>query len=454
MSNDSLSGAQEILRLNKKIGRTVKARMFFGTPYILTTDPALVKHLLLRKPSHYVKSETVTKLLAPILGSRGIFIIESGPKHRMMRRAIMPSFHASSLLKLGKWFLLEADKIAEKWVTLARSSKKPCVVDVFSDVTRMSFDVIVWTVFGGEGMTEVENQHLYDLYKVAMKKPIVDYKGFVLMRLLPFITSSRFASMSKEMYEIKKMIKVLVLRAKLRHEQQGEESSSSSDSVKPLVHTLLGDAFDLEESVDCVLTFLGAGQATSAVTACWLLYVIAKRPEYQEKIAAELIEAKFDAKSESSLERVNECRMLDNVCKETLRLHPPLSYAVRTVRVDDEMNGIELPRGYNVRVAMKAMQLDPEFWGDDSFEFVPERWEKPSEKIRERMSWLPFLYGERSCIGNRFAMLEIKACVACVVSRLELSVDARDPPARAKTSLGTPQDMNIYVKLRKPSVTE
>ena len=63
-----------------------------------------------------------------------------------------------------------------------------------------------------------------------------------------------------------------------------------------------------------------------------------------------------------------------------------------------------------------------EFWGEDAAAFKPERWLGDGDKKPRQtpFAWLAFLAGERSCIGQRFAMLEMKAVLATMLTRFEL----------------------------------
>jgi cytochrome P450 len=56
----------------------------------------------------------------------------------------------------------------------------------------------------------------------------------------------------------------------------------------------------------------------------------------------------------------------------------------------------------------------PKFWGDDVDVFRPERWldaaATQARAAKSPFAFLPFIAGSRSCIGSRFALLEMKVC--------------------------------------------
>ena len=58
-----------------------------------------------------------------------------------------------------------------------------------------------------------------------------------------------------------------------------------------------------------------------------ILYILAQRPDAQQKLRAELMEARVGATDESGrmdYDDLVKMPYLDAVCRETMRLHPPV----------------------------------------------------------------------------------------------------------------------------------
>jgi cytochrome P450 len=113
---------------------------------------------------------------------------------------------------------------------------------------------------------------------------------------------------------------------------------------------------------------------------------------------------------------------LNGVCNEVLRLFPTIPVTSRMAVRDTTVAGHHLPKGSIVMISPWATNRNPALWGPDAEDFVPERW-IDQETGRATMhggadnnySFLTFLHGPRSCIGERFARAELRALLAALV---------------------------------------
>ena len=129
------------------------------------------------------------------------------------------------------------------------------------------------------------------------------------------------------------------------------------------------------ELKDEILTLLTAGHETTGYTTSWALLEVARNPEVQEKILAEV-----------------ECLDLDNmplthvqsllpyswmVWQEALRLHPTVPGHIRQAETDITLGGkYKVPAGGLVIISQLMFAHSEEFWGSDVMSFRPERMEK------------------------------------------------------------------------------
>ncbi|KAF6758999.1 cytochrome P450 [Ephemerocybe angulata] len=136
---------------------------------------------------------------------------------------------------------------------------------------------------------------------------------------------------------------------------------------------------------------------------------------------------------------------LDAVMKETLRLYPPVPFVRRTCTkeasipytrtIPDNSNtpftslaSVRIPKGTTLFLSIAGCNRIRSLWGDDAGEWKPERWLESTQPYSKDVKipgahsgMLSFLGGGRSCIGYRFAMLEMKIILATVLSSLVFS---------------------------------
>jgi hypothetical protein len=86
-----------------------------------------------------------------------------------------------------------------------------------------------------------------------------------------------------------------------------------------------GERLSAEEMVDQVAIFFLAGHETSASALSWTLYLLARYPEWQERVAAE-VAGLPEAPGPGDIARLTLTR---DVFREALRLYPPVPMMVR-----------------------------------------------------------------------------------------------------------------------------
>ncbi|GJT43746.1 cytochrome P450 [Tanacetum coccineum] len=121
-----------------------------------------------------------------------------------------------------------------------------------------------------------------------------------------------------------------------------------------------------------------------AITMLWFIYELSKHPEVQERMAKE-IKAAINMKEEITnvvefAARVTEgtfenMQYLQAALTETVRLYPALPVDPKICFSDDVLpDGCSVTKGSVVAFTPYAMGKMKFIWGDDAYEFKPERW--------------------------------------------------------------------------------
>ncbi|OQE35356.1 hypothetical protein PENCOP_c013G07794 [Penicillium coprophilum] len=178
------------------------------------------------------------------------------------------------------------------------------------------------------------------------------------------------------------------------------------------------------------ITFLTAHEnAQQLITS--MFWQLGTRVDIQDRLRDEILTtAKMH--SDPSQEIINSLPYLTAVVLELLRLFPPVCQLINRVALQPAMLGGELPiaRGTFVGWNAWAVHSNPAVWGDDAREFRAERWGESVEEMQGRFrretvrgTYIPFNAHKRKCLGQGFALLQVKILLFVLLGRVSWVVD-------------------------------
>lgn len=192
---------------------------------------------------------------------------------------------------------------------------------------------------------------------------------------------------------------------------------------------------------DQALNILLAGRDTTASLLSWCLYLMARRPEVWHKLRAEILDNLGDGEDLSTItfESLKRCDYLRYVLNEVLRLYPSVPANMRYATKDTTLprgggpigeDPIVIRKGNLVTYHVFTTHRLRQYWGEDSEEFKPERWEQGASRGWE---YLPFNGGPRICLGQQYALTEAGYTLARLVQLYDTleNADIRpEPPVK------------------------
>ena len=101
---------------------------------------------------------------------------------------------------------------------------------------------------------------------------------------------------------------------------------------------------------------------------------------------------------------------------EVLRLYSPSISLYQTVHEETKLRNLILPTGVQLCLPAILVHHDCELWGDDANDFNPNRFaEGISKATKGQVSFFPFRWGPRTCIGQNFFMIEAKMILSVIL---------------------------------------
>ncbi|KQW43921.1 cytochrome P450 [Nocardioides sp. Root1257] len=169
------------------------------------------------------------------------------------------------------------------------------------------------------------------------------------------------------------------------------------------------------------ISMMFAGHHTSSGTASWALIELMRNPGVMKDVVAELDDLYADG-SEVSFQALRSIPQLEAALKETLRLHPPLIILMRVVQEEIELAGHVIPPGTVVAASPRVSNRIPEDFPEPE-RFDPTRYlDERQEDLQNRWTWIPFGAGKHRCVGNAFAMMQMKAIFSVILRDYEFEM--------------------------------
>jgi len=179
--------------------------------------------------------------------------------------------------------------------------------------------------------------------------------------------------------------------------------------------------FSADEITGMFISLMFAGHHTSAGTSSWTLIELIRHPEVYGDVLTELDELYADGQ-EVSFHALRSIPKLDNVVKETLRLHPPLIIVMRVAKGEFEVRGHPIHEGQMVACSLAVSNKIPEDFPDPE-RFDLDRYEKPEQAdLANRWTYIPFGAGRHRCVGAAFATMQIKAIFSVLLREYEFEM--------------------------------
>uniref|UniRef100_A0A0D9Z6U8 Cytochrome P450 n=1 Tax=Oryza glumipatula TaxID=40148 RepID=A0A0D9Z6U8_9ORYZ len=329
--------------------------------FLHVSRPDVVRDINLCVSLDLGKSSYLKATHEPLFG--GGILKSNGEAWAHQRKIIAREFFLDKVKGMVDLMVDSAQTLLKSWEEGIDKNGGTIDIKIDDDIRAYSADVISRTCFGS---SYIKGKNIFlkirELQK-AVSKPNV----------LAEMTGLRFFPIkrNKQAWELHKQVHKLILEIV---KESGEERN--------LLRAILLSASSSKDRV---------------------------REEVQEVCAGQPVDSQ-------SLQKMKNLTM---VIQETLRLYPAGAFVSRQALQELKFGGVHIPKGVNIYIPVSTMHLDPNLWGPDVKEFNPERFSNAQPQLH---SYLPFGAGARTCLGQGFAMAELKTLISLIISKFVLKL--------------------------------
>ncbi|XP_064293214.1 ultra-long-chain fatty acid omega-hydroxylase isoform X2 [Phalacrocorax carbo] len=406
-------------------------------PILRLFHPDTLRPVLLASAFIAPKDQLFYGFLKPWLGDG--LLLSRGQKWARHRHLLTPAFRWDILKSYVGIFNQSTHIMHAKWRAAARAAGGPAALEVLEQLSLLTLDTLQKCIFSHESHCQEQPSEYI--------KAILELSTLVVRRYhRPFhhpawlyrlsADGRRFAQACVTVHSFTAAV---VQRRRQALDRLGRQAwmeshqGRSMDFIDLLLLTKDEDGNTLsDEDISAEAdTFMFEGHDTTASGLAWLLYNLACHPEYQERCRQEVRELlKGRDVEEIEWEDLSHLPFTTMCIKESLRLHPPVSAVSRCCTEDITLrDGRVIPKGVICLMSIYGTHHNPDIWPDPQV-YNPLRFSPENSRGRSPLAFIPFSAGPRNCIGQSFAMAELKVVAALTVARFTIRLDAGRPTRR------------------------
>ncbi|KAM7277252.1 hypothetical protein ACFE04_019118 [Oxalis oulophora] len=357
----------------------------FGNPSIIVTTPETCRRVLMDdeafKPGWPVST-------MELIGKKS-FIGISYEEHKRLRRLTAAPVNGPEALSVYLHYIEEnVISALEKWAEMEQ-------IEFLTELRRLTFKIIMYIFLSEASDSVMKALELeYTALNHGVRSMAINVPGFAYHKAL------------------KARKNLVVILQSVVDERRSERQNKISRKRRDMMDSLLdvedehGRKLSDEEIIDVLIMYLNAGHESSGHTTMWATLLLQQHPEVFQKAKEEqerMLKKRPSGQKGLTLSEIRGMDYLDKVIDETLRYVTFSLTVFREAKMDVDINGYIVPKGWKVLVWFRSVHNDSEVYPNPR-EFNPSRWDGFTPKAG---AFLPFGAGSRLCPGNDLAKLEI-----------------------------------------------
>ncbi|KIP02197.1 hypothetical protein PHLGIDRAFT_122687 [Phlebiopsis gigantea 11061_1 CR5-6] len=448
-----------------KYGPVAKFYGPLGSRGLYVFDPKALNHIIVKdqmiyeEPRWFLSSNRMTfgpSLLATL-----------GEHHRRQRKLLNPVFSINHMRHMTPIFYRVVHRLKDAIHT--QIGEQPTEINMLEWMSRTALELVGQAGLGysfdplTNNVRNAYGQALKDLQPIQLELhhfrvliPYVQpYLHPAVVRFLSHFLPSRSMRRYRDIVNIMDKQSRYIYQSKKAALEKGEEAvvqqiGEGKDIMSILMKANLEasteEKLPEEEILSQMANLIFAATDTTSNALARILQILSEEQDVQDKVRTELLDAA--ARDEDiPYDTLVGLPYLDAICRESLRLYPPVQALSRETREDivmplsepiqgvngESISEIPVPKETTIFIGVRASNRNKALWGEDADEFKPERWLSPLPKAVGEAhipgvyaNLMTFLGGGRSCIGFKFSQLEMKVVLAILLRSFKFLPGEKD----------------------------
>lgn len=382
----------------------------------------------------------------------------------MQRKNLMPAFAYRHIKDLYRTFWSKSRELVQAMTVTVQNaapssdekSSPSSVIEVGEWLSRATLDIIGVAGMGHDfNAIKDPNTEL----NVTYRKVFTENRGARMLGLLglflpPWFIRNIPVKRNEDIMEAANVVR-RTCRQLIEQKREKLKNGEKKPDVDIISVALESGGFTDEDLVDQMMTFLAAGHETTATSSIWAVYLLCQNPEIQSRLREEIrnnLPSVNDTTTPITPATLDNLPYLHAVCNEVLRVYSPVALTLREAAKDTTIAGQFVPKGTTIILCPYAVNTSKSLWGPDAADFNPDRWMGPGRNntggAESNYSFLTFLHGPRSCIGQSFAKAEFACLVAALVGRFEMELEDKNLEVKIQGGVTAKPKNGLRVRMK------
>lgn len=392
-----------IAELTMRLGRVAHVSVL-GIPIYFMSEPEIIREILIRHANEIEKDRFTMHMFKRFLGEA--LLTAEGEAWQQQRKLIQPIFHAAYIHDFAMVFVEQTQEMCNRW-------RVGETIQLEREMMALTIRIICRTMFSADidGQIDKMEELLKALIAEAQSQLTL---GLTIPNWFPLPTYRRQNRAIQGLHEL--LLTII-------HKRQAQ-IANGEDVPSDLLTMLLtaryedGGAMSDAQVLDECMTIFFAGHETTAVGLTWAWVELLRHPEILGKLNDEIHGVLGNRAI--SFDDLSRMPYLNQVVKETLRLHPPVAAFARQVTEPFDVNGYHFKAKDMLVFSTNTLHHQAEFYPNPDH-FDPARF-GPDREAPDRYTYMPFGVGSRICVGHAFAMLEMQVVLATMSQSRQFSL--------------------------------